>query len=574
MDAEAVEGYLAERFSDKGSTITRIAGDELLRLASAERDAGALARSIQLYDMFFEYYPTHYNAAVQAFSLGARAVKQEDWELAARFYGHIANLYTNHTSYASALHSLSVCYDKMGNDAEYEKWLRLFADTTKKLPERTGSKLILAQRQQKDGFALFDKAAETNDVEAADLINKDAYRRVAGAIRDFRSVSSEIDKALKEGKIENKKEKDSLSLRCEQAMFLEADSWARMKWPADKVSSFRKAAVNAYEKYIAAFPKGQYAAPVMVKIGTIWTAEKDMEKSQDAFKRLQENYPDSDEAKNSVPRLAKTLIDMGLKAEGVAQYRQMLATPGGKYTAGQFLLAGDALLEAKSWDTAQEAYMKAADLVKGNTNMVVITMRAQMGKAKALFGAERYAESHEALDSFIEKYSKSKLVVDAYTMLVDVASHEGRKEKDDTLRMKYFNQAVAAIKKLRNYKKTKAEQDVLDLESADILVRKMEAEESMNLQAQAKETCGKAVASFQVFLMANEPTEEYPFKDMTAAQRRNLERCYASVLPLMAKMGKDQAENTIKYANMYLELFPDGKNKTAVQNALNQAKAE
>ena len=74
--------------------------------------------------------------------------------------------------------------------------------------------------------------------------------------------------------------------------------------------------------------------------------------------------------------------------------------------------------------------------------------------------------------------------------------------------------------------------------------------------------------------MANEPTEEYPFKDMTAAQRRNLERCYASVLPLMAKMGKDQAENTIKYANMYLELVPDGKNKTAVQNALNQSKAE
>jgi outer membrane protein assembly factor BamD (BamD/ComL family) len=265
---------------------------------------------------------------------------------------------------------------------------------------------------------------------------------------------------------------------------------------------------------------------------------------------------------------------MGLKNEGIAQYRQMLATPGGKYTAGQFLLAGDALLEAKSWDTAQEAYMKSADMVKGNTNLLVVTMRAQMGKAKALFGAERYAEAHETLDAFIEKYPKSKLVVDAYTMLVDVASEEGRKEKDDTLRMKYFNQAVGAIKKLRNYKKTKAEQDVLDLESGDILIRKMEAEETMGLKDQAKETCGKAVAQFQVFLMANEPTEEYPFKDMSAAQRRNLERCYATVLPLMAKMGKDQAENTIKYANTYLELFPDGKNKTAVQNALNQAKAE
>ena len=103
LSADAVEGYLAERFSGLKESFISPAGDAVLRLAAKERDLGALARSQQLYEAFFDCYPTHYNAALQAFSLGARAVKQEDWELAARFYGHIANLYTNHTSYASAL---------------------------------------------------------------------------------------------------------------------------------------------------------------------------------------------------------------------------------------------------------------------------------------------------------------------------------------------------------------------------------------------------------------------------------------------------------------------------------------
>ena len=42
----------------------------------------------------------------------------------------------------------------------------------------------------------------------------------------------------------------------------------------------------------------------------------------------------------------------------------------------------------------------------------------------------------------------------------------------------------------------------------------------------------------------------------------------------MAKLGKSQAEQVIRYGEDYLKYFPDGKHKTAVQNALNQAKAE
>ena len=102
----------------------------------------------------------------------------------------------------------------------------------------------------------------------------------------------------------------------------------------------------------------------------------------------------------------------------------------------------------------------------------------------------------------------------------------------------------------------------------------MEAEEAMNLKDKAKETCGLAANAFIAFLMSHEPTAEHPAKDMTPAQLANLERCYSSALPLMAKLGKGQTEMILKYGDTYMELFPNGKHKTAVQNAVNQAKAD
>jgi len=42
----------------------------------------------------------------------------------------------------------------------------------------------------------------------------------------------------------------------------------------------------------------------------------------------------------------------------------------------------------------------------------------------------------------------------------------------------------------------------------------------------------------------------------------------------MAKLGKDQSELILKYGATYAECFPDGKHKTAVQNAINQAQAD
>ena len=139
---------------------------------------GALARSQQMYDAYFDNYPTHYNAAQTALTLGARAFKAEDWEAAIRYYGRIATQYTNSTHYSSALSYLATCNGKLGNVEAQEEWLRKFVQVTKKPMERTSAQLSLALMQQKRGFAAFVEAAETNETDRV-AIQRSATSTVA-----------------------------------------------------------------------------------------------------------------------------------------------------------------------------------------------------------------------------------------------------------------------------------------------------------------------------------------------------------------------------------------------------------
>ena len=163
-------------------------------------------------------------------------------------------------------------------------------------------------------------------------------------------------------------------------------------------------------------------------------------------------------------------------------------------------------------------------------------------------------------------------------MLAKVASEEGRKERENNLRTKYFNAAVGAVKKVRQFRPEM--EDEMMLESSDVLVRKMEAEETMQLKAEAEATLRLAVGGFQAFLQSHQPDDEHPVSKMTPKQLKNLERCYATALPLMAKLlpkqedKKEFAQRLVSYGETYLDIFPNGKAKTAVQNAINQAKAE
>ena len=556
--AAEAEDFVVTQYKGKSEAITKAAGDQTLRLAALEHDLGKRARARELYDAYFANYPEHYRAAQMADVLARQAYKEEDWESAIKFFTILVEKYPKSESVVDAYKFLAVCNEKLGKVEEQKKWFGEYVKNEKKTGARTAVQLGLALMQQKQAFAAFDAADATNDVAAAEAMRKEAFRSVTGSIKDFRAVSGDLTKTLEtEGKSLDAKERDLFLLRREQAIFLEAASWQRlMKYAeGENVPKFRGLAIKAYEKYLDAYPKGQYAPQSLVKIGTIYTAESKrasdgndaalagecMKKSQDAFARLQKDFPDSDEAKNSLPRLAKTLIDMGMAREGAAEYRKMLEAENGKYTAGQFLQAGQALLAAKQWQDADDAYAKAIELATPLTNSVAYLAPALMGQAQSAKGAKNYAEARQRLDEFIEKYNRSSFVTNAYDMLVDVSLEMGGNEKDEVLRSQAFNTAFGALKKLRPFReapcnlvraelekieaghnandagktmdalwtthaqmrKAQEELDNLDLRSCKVLLAKLKAE--LDRPDEAAKTRRRAIVALSAFLMAHDP---------------------------------------------------------------------
>jgi len=575
LNADAVEGYLAERFADaKDALLMSEAGNAVIRLAAKEVERKNVASADRLYTAFFLNYTRHAQAATLAAKVAMDHQRAGRYEDARKFWGIIAMGYTNTTVYASALAQLSECCGRLGDKkGEIEYITRYLPVETVRIRKLQG-RFKLAQMYQKDGLQILADAGTNAAPETVEAEEKRGTAQIIHAVKEFSGFGKDAAEALAD-KTTTKEDAEKYRQLKEAALLMVGECWSRMNRPEKNLPAYRKRAAASYEDYLAAYPTGKYAKGCYVKLGTIYTAMGDMEKSRSALDRLSQKYPESDEAKNAKPRLAKNLIEMGMKKEGAEIYAEMLRTDGA-YTAVQFAAAGDALIDAKSWDLANQAFEKAIRLAGTNSPMTVA--RARLGMAKSAWKQNSLVEAREALDRFLQdpKMAKLTMAADANFMLVEVASEQGRTEKDSTLRGKCFGAAIGALKKVRQYWKQKPlwEQDVLDLMSGDVLVNRMRAEEAMDLKEEAKETCGRAASTFQVFIQAHGATDDRPIDKMEAGEVANLERAYATVVPLFAKMGADQADRVMKFGQEYLDLFPNGRHRTDILNSMNQAKAD
>ena len=102
----------------------------------------------------------------------------------------------------------------------------------------------------------------------------------------------------------------------------------------------------------------------------------------------------------------------------------------------------------------------------------------------------------------------------------------------------------------------------------------MKAEEAMGLKEEARETCGRAASTFQVFLQAHGVNDEHPLDKMEPGEVANLERAYSTMVPLFSSLGAEQADRVLKFGQEYLDLFPNGKARTEVENCMNKARAD
>ena len=573
IDADAVEGYIAERFAGhKDRAVMTDAGDAVLRLASLEKQRGEIARADRLYKEFLLNYRRHVNASLTAASMAGEAQREGKFADAVALYEIICKHYTNTVHYATALVNLSVCHEKLGERKAAIECLGKYVAIENSRLKKTQAQMQLAMLYQKDGLDIF-KSAETNETpEAVSKQLSAGSAQIIRGIKQFVDFAATSEKALADPSVPAGEKKQYGELR-EAAMYLAGDCWGRLTKPEEKLEGFRKKAVAALEAYVKQYPQGKYARAAYVKLGTLYTALGDVAGSKDALDRLSKEFPDSDEAKNAMPRLAKNLIEMGLAKEGTEIYANMLKTDGA-YTAQQFVNAGEALITAKSWDLADQAFEKA--IAKAGTNQVSTVAKARIGQANALYRQKSYAEARNQIDLFLsdEKMSKLAIAAEANLLLVEVASEQGRVEKNDQLRRKHFNAAVGAVKKLRAYWKSKPqhEQDAVDLMSADIVVRRMQAEDAMGLEAQALDSCATAAQMFQTFLQSHGVDEAHPVDKMSAGELANLERCYATMVPLFSRLGNEQADRVLKFGQQYLDFFPNGRARTEIINCINRAK--
>ena len=576
MNADAVEGYLAERFAEAKNKVLMIsAGDALVRLASTEAERKNLTRADSLYAAFCSNYTRHTSAANVAASRATEQQKNGRYADALKFWKIITESYTNATVYAIAHQKVSECLGKLGDAKGELEWIEKYLAIETIRIRRLQAQMMLAQMYQKNGLAMLDAASTNATPEAVTEAENAGTAQIIRAIKNFQNFAKESSEAIADPATPPG-DKDKYARLREAAMFLVGDCWGRMNRPQEKVEKlYRPRAAEAYEAYLAAFPANRFSTNAYVRLGTIYTALGDMAKAKDALDTLSKKFPDSDEAKNAKPRLAKSLIEMGMRKEGTDIYGEMLRTDGA-YSARQFLDAGEALVEARSWSLANQAYERAIRLA--GTNSVTVVAKARLGIAKTSWKQGSLAEAREALDAFLAdpKMSKMSIAADANFMLVEVASEQGRTEKDATMRQKSFGAAIAALKKVRQYWKDKPqfEQDRLVLLSGDVLVNRMKAEDTMGLKEEAKETCAKAAAHFQIFIQTHGPTDAVPLDKMEAGAFDNLARAYETMVPLFAKLGAEQADRVVKFGEEYLNSFPNGKERTKVQNCVNQAKAD
>lgn len=575
INADAVEGYLAERFAGvKNKEVMSLAGDSVLAIAASEKQRGQLARADRLYGEFLINYRHHVSAPGTAAMLLGDAMKNERWGDAIKFCKLIQKYYEKSIYYTPSFSQESYCYSKLDNRDAAIAAMKKYVEVEKDGIMKEQARMALAQMYQKEGFEIVSNAETNETPEAVAAALKVGSAQIVRGIQQFSAFAKVADKALSDPSL-TKADKDKYSLLKEQALFLIGDCWRRMTRPEQRLEEFRKRAAASYEAYLEAYPEGRYSTNSYVRLGTIYTALGDLEKSKDALDRLSKKFPDSREAKNAKPQLAKSLIEMGMRKEGTEIYEEMLRTDGA-YTAWQFIAAGEALIEAKSWDQANQAFEKAK--LKAGTNSLYVVAKAHIGQAKALYKRKAYVEARDSLDLFLDddRMSKMSIAVEAHMLMIDVASEQGRAEKDADIRGKHFGKAIASVKKMRNYWKEKPlwEQDSLDLRSAEIKIDQMAAEDAMGLKDESIESGKSAASTLLAFFQSHCPTESHPFDKMSPGEVKNLERCYELMIPVYSKIGSEFAGDVLKFGEQYMELFPNGRERTLIQNCMNKAKAE
>jgi TolA-binding protein len=473
------------------------------------------------------------------------------------YYGRLANDYTNSPLSYDALNRIAQVYRKQGDATNEIAALTVYAERlearAKPGQELVTARFLLAQATR----ALHYPALRADDPEVA----KAANAGIVGAANLYGRVLRMLEPAEIDKYQSSEDEKKRNQTIREGTLFGRAYCMSILTQPADKLAELKKQAILTYEEMLKAFPKSEFAPGVLMQIGTLWTTLGDADpdstkKADEAFTRLSQQFPDSTEAKLALFQRAKILIELGFRSQGVALLKQMFEDTG-KYTAGQMLTVGQELLKSKEHDMALQAFDFALAGAKENDG---VRMPAMLGRADIMIAQGKVAEAVEVLDGFLTTFKRSTLTIDANLKLSHAASEHAITLDDRDARVKMFNKAVDAMKRVRQIRTEPGELARTDNDIGRILLRKAEAERRLKDDVREKEYTMQAIAHFVSVMDSGDATvpEVVP----------HLEESYHIAIPLMMQV--KEFGDAKEYAERYVTLFPNGRYTTDIRNWLNE----
>ena len=537
-----VLGHIAEHFARFPKQGMLRAGNTLRGLSQfyANHNKGELSREAM--SLYFRLYPNHPQAAG---SVMAEAVKRyratpPDLDGAIEYLSIMVDKYSKHPNSFAAHRYLADCYKQKGDAAlEYAartSYLARVEAKDKPGNEWIGAKYSIANmvrdravsNLREATFAATEAAkpvAGETEEEAAARAEK-ARKDLLAANKGIRVLLKEwIDPLIKiladpaqrakyEASPDEKRFNDTVLEHC---YFDRAFCLSSLHEPKAQEPEFKRQAIESYEKIIDIYEKAgddeekqKQAASVLprvlLQLGTLYTTlkaddeagQKELtESAKKYFERLSKEFGSSEEARNALFLQGKSLIDLGNRTQGLAKFKEMFASPGGKYTATQLNTAAQLLLEERFYGEAEQGFKAAlAAAPEGDAGRV---LRAQIaiGQIQILMARKEWKEAAAALAKFVEENPRSSQFVLATEMLADASVEAAATERDDKARNALYVQATKAVNALTPYKQGETERFDLKLRRGAIMDIQAKAEIGFRGEEKAAPYLARASSFYQ-----------------------------------------------------------------------------
>ena len=634
MRVDVVSGYLAERFAGaENMAIMNEAGNAVLSIAAKEKRLNELARADALYMAFICNYTRHALAPTYAAQLGGVALQDAmklEGDLAAakyreaiKYFKVMEENYTASPFYASALSSLSTCYDKLGDKVQAIAYLKKYIEVEKKPILRMQAQMRLASIYQNEGLALLKEvsteakslAVSTNavaeDVAKAkeELAKKEnvAVVKILSGIKTFENFAKEVEPKFNDPTL-SQEEKEKFQDLHKKALFFMGYCWSRLIEPSKRMPVFAKKgivpqanAIKCLEEFVAKYPKsGDLAKSAYRQLATIHTANDDIEKTKDALDRLCKYFPESDEARMAWPMLAKSLVEFAqtvpdekrktqILDESSRIYADMIRATKSNYKAHDYLLAGESLIEAKNWTLAEEAFDRVVDIASKTNNLTTLIARGTIGKIEVKNAKGDYAGALVEIDSFLEnkRFASMQIGTNVCIMASQIAKKYGDPEG--------YKTANKALEQLARYWKSAPvwQNDYVKLMSADMNLAQADENERKGDKKSAYSMRGKVASSLYGLIDARKPREnrdanaesatpakpaatsgEKTLEEFLPKELEVLEKAYGILIPALMKLENKQLEDVKTYGEQYLKYFPEGPNAVNIRRIMDDAAKE